>query len=178
MAEREDSPLEQLGLVSNCRLAPYNVRSVSRFNGREVQLQEFQYQVRYYEDRKLRYTPAGKKAAAADALRDKIEKQHSVKAAAKAVGVKVETPDVRKTLSAAASAYISDAEQRGANEAAEQARLVTAEFIRVVRKSNWDEILRDDVFRFHTALRNRGCEERTVANKHQRLVSWFRFLWL
>jgi len=144
-------------------------------DGEDVQVRDFQYQVRYYEDRKLRYAPAGTKAASADALRDQIEKQHSVKAAAKAVGVKVETQEIRTSLSSAASEYIHDAEQRGAMEAADQARLVTAEFIQVVRKSFIDEITRDDVFRFHSALRKRGCEERTVANKHQRLISWFRF---
>lgn len=138
-------------------------------------MQEYQYQVRFYENRRLRYKPAGKKATAADALRDRIEKQHSVKAAAEAVGVRVETVEERETLSGSAAAYIRDAEKRGANEATEQARLVSAEFMRVVRKTYVDEITRDDVFRFHEALRKRGCEERTVANKHQRLISWLRF---
>ena len=144
-------------------------------NSAETQVQEYQYQVRFYENRRLRYKPAGKKATAADALRDRIEKQHSVKAAAEAVGVRVETVEERETLSGSAAAYIRDAEKRGANEATEQARLVSAEFMRVVRKTYVDEITRDDVFRFHEALRKRGCEERTVANKHQRLISWLRF---
>jgi integrase len=144
-------------------------------NGAEAQVREFQYQVRYYENRKLHYRPAGKKAAAADAMRDRIEKQHSVKSAAEAVGVKVEVEGDRRTLSGSAAAYIRDAQKRGAAEAAEQARLVTAEFTRVVRKTYLDEITREDVFRFHEALRKRGCEARTVANKHQRLISWLRF---
>jgi integrase len=38
-----------------------------------------------------------------------------------------------------------------------------------------DEVTRDDIFRFHAALRKRGCQDRTVANKHQRLTSWLRF---
>ncbi|HEV2483976.1 MAG TPA: hypothetical protein VGT08_00420 [Terracidiphilus sp.] len=140
-----------------------------------MSVQKYQYYVRFYENRKLRYKLAGNKAAAADALRDRIEKQHSVKAAAKAVGVKVETEEERKVLSGTAAVYIRDAEQRGATEAAEQARLVAAEFMRVVHKTYLDEVTRDDVFRFHESLRKRGCEERTVANKHQRLKSWLRF---
>jgi integrase/recombinase XerD len=45
----------------------------------------------------------------------------------------------------------------------------------VVRKTYLDEVTRDDVFSFHKSLRKRGCEDRTVANKHQRLISWLRF---
>jgi hypothetical protein len=79
----------------------------------------------------------------------------------------------RKSLLAAAMAYIKDAESRGAMEAA--ARGVRDEFLRVVRKTCVDEISRDDVFRFHEALRKRRCSDRTAANKHQRLTSWLRF---
>jgi integrase/recombinase XerD len=89
--------------------------------------------------------------------------------------VKVESEEECKTLAGSAAAYIRDAEKRGATEAAGQARLVAAEFTRVVRRTYVDEITRDDVFRFHESLRKRGCEERTVANKHQRLISWLRF---
>jgi integrase len=156
---------------ANGRIRP----GYASINGKVLQVKEFQYQVRFYENRKLRYRPAGKNAAAAEALRDRIEKQYSVKAAAKAVGVKVEIEEDRKTLSGSAVAYIRDAEQRGASEAAEQARQVTDEFMRVVHKTYLDEVGRDDVFRFHSALRKRGCEERTVANKHQRMISWLRF---
>jgi integrase len=61
-------------------------------------------------------------------------------------------------------------------EAADQARLVNEEFRKLLnRKTYVDEITRDDIFRFHTALRKRGCSDRTVANKHQRLTSWLRF---
>ncbi len=147
----------------------------ARIDGDEVQVADFRYEVRFYESRKLRYKPAGKKGPAADSLRDQIEKQNTVKAAAKAVGVKVEIETDRKTLTGTAAAYIRDAEQRGAMEAAEQARLVKDEFLRTTRKTYVDEINREDIFRFHEVLRKRGCEDRTVKNKHQRLSSWLRF---
>ncbi len=38
-----------------------------------------------------------------------------------------------------------------------------------------DEVSREDVLRFHEALRKCGCSDRTVPNKHARLVSWLRF---
>ena len=44
-----------------------------------------------------------------------------MKAAAKAIGVKVQTEKMCKTLSDSAALYIRDAKQRGAAEAAEQA---------------------------------------------------------
>jgi len=156
---------------ANGRIRP----GYASIDGKEVPVKKHQYYVRFYEHRRLRYKLAGTRAAEAEALRDRIEKQHSVKAAAKAAGVRVETEEERKTLSATAAAYIRDAEQRGATEAAAQARLVTGEFMRVIHKAYLDEVTRDDVFRFHESLRKRGCGERTVANKHQRLISWLRF---
>ncbi len=75
----------------------------------------------------------------------------------------------------AAGLYIQDATNRNANEAAEQARLVTKEFMEVSRKTFVDELTRDDIFRFHRALRDRGSSDRTVANKHARLKSFLRF---
>jgi integrase len=84
----------------------------------------------------------------------------------------------RKSLKETAAAYISDAEGRNAIEAAEQVRLVSTEFIELMRKKKKaliDEIDRDDIFGFHAALRKRGCGDRTVANKHTRLASWLRF---
>jgi integrase len=156
---------------ANGRIRP----GYAHIGGREEPVEEYQYQIRYYEDRKLRYEPAGTKAGAADALRDRIEKRVSARAAAEDAGLKVEAEETRKTLLVTAAAYIRDAERRGAMEAAAQARNVRDEFLRTVRKTYVDEITRDDVFRFHETLRNRRCSDRTVANKHQRLTSWLRF---
>jgi integrase len=74
-----------------------------------------------------------------------------------------------------AALYIKDAENRGALEAAAQASNVTDEFMRVVKKTFVDEITREDMFAFHRALRKRGCQDRTVANKHSRAASWLHF---
>lgn len=52
---------------------------------------------------------------------------------------------------------------------------MTEEFIRTVRKTYLDEVNREDVLKFHTDLRKRGCEERTVAIKQTRLKSWLLF---
>jgi len=44
----------------------------------------------------------------------------------------------------------------------EQARLVGDEFLLVSRKTFVDEVTKDDVYRFHKALRERGAAPRTI----------------
>ena len=146
--------------------------------GRALAVQNFAYELRTIVNRQPAYTPAGKWAAEADAKRARLEKTTAAIEAAKGTDVQVIQKPGRKTLKDTASAYISDAEGRNANEAAEQARLVTSEFIDLMRKKKKtyvDEIDRDDVFSFHVSLHKRGCGDRTVANKHTRLASWLRF---
>lgn len=143
--------------------------------GKAERVNDFNYQVRFFEKRRLKYESAGKNAADAEALRRRIEQQTTVRAEALKVGVRVEAEQTRRTLVRSAASYIKDAEDRGASEAALQARSVSAEFLRMLKKTYVDEVEREDVFRFHKALEKRGCKERTVANKHQRLTSWLRF---
>ena len=143
--------------------------------GEAVKVADYQYQVRYYRNRDVKYQPAGTDAHKAETLRRRIELQESVKADADRVGVKVEVDQARKTLAATASAYIKDAQDRHANEAAAQSRSVTAEFIRATGRTYVDEVTRNDVLRFHAALRKRGCSDRTLSNKHARLKSWLLF---
>jgi integrase len=139
------------------------------------QVDGFVYQIRFYENRRLKYETVGRDAAEAETRRRVIAQQASAKADAIRAGLKVESQPARRNLAETAAAYIADAEGRGANEAAAQARVVSEEFLSMVRKSYIDEITREDFFKFHAALRRRGCQERTVANKHQRLASWLRF---
>lgn len=145
----------------------------------QVEFADPAYELRLYEDRQAKYIPFKSGATDADAERKKLEKSPSktaAKNAAESAGGTFVDKEDRQTLARTASAYIRDAQQRGAMEAADQARLVNEEFRKLLnRKTYVDEITRDDIFRFHTALRKRGCSDRTVANKHQRLTSWLRF---
>lgn len=145
----------------------------------QVEFADPAYELRLYEDRQAKYVPIKSGAADADAERKKLEKSPSktaAKSAAESAGGTFVDKEDRQTLAKTAAAYIRDAQQRGAMEAADQARLVNEEFRKLLNKKTYvDEITRDDIFRFHTALRKRGCSDRTVANKHQRLTSWLRF---
>ena len=145
----------------------------------QVEFADPAYELRLYEERQAKYIPIRSGATDADAERKKLEKSPSktaAKNAAESAGGTFVDKEDRQTLAKTAAAYIRDAQQRGAMEAADQARLVNEEFRKLLnRKTYVDEITRDDIFRFHIALRKRGCSDRTVANKHQRLTSWLRF---
>jgi integrase len=144
-------------------------------DGDPVKVDRYYYEVRYYENRQNQYENAGMNVSDAETLRRRIENQSTAKAVALSAGLKVEAQDTRKTLKGAAEEYIQDALDRHAAEAAAQARNVTAEFIKFIRKTYVDEVTRKDVLRFHEELRKRGCSDRTVANKNARLASWLRF---
>lgn len=143
--------------------------------GRAVPVTDGAYELRHYEDRRVVYTPAGKNAADADAQRARQEKTSTAEAAADDAGLEIVKGEERNTLRGSAAAYISDAEGRGAMAAASMARSATAEFLGLTKKTYVDEIRKEDIYRFHAALRKRKCGDRTVANKHARIVSWLRF---
>ena len=116
-------------------------------DGKAKPVEEYQYQVRYYEHRRARYLPAGTSAAEAETVRRRVEQQTTVLADARKAGIKIDLDPERSSLAQSATRYIKDAECRGANEAAAQARQVSGEFLRLVKKMYVDEVTRDDVFR-------------------------------
>jgi integrase len=143
--------------------------------GKETSYPEGRYQILVYEGSRPVYKNAGDNAADALAARDRETHLLAAKLSADNAGAKIVEEEKRTYLRRAAGLYVQDAENRNAKEAAEQAELVTNEFLDVCRKTFVDEITREDVFRFHKALRERDCSDRTVANKHARLKSFLRF---
>jgi integrase len=144
-------------------------------DGRVVKVSDWTYDLRFTVNRKTVYRPVGDSAAMAEAERVRFEIQSSVKAQAREAGIQVVESVGSKSLKAAATAYIDNALKRGASEAAEQAKLVTGEFMKLVRCVKVDEVTQDDIFAYHAWLRKNQCGDRTVANKHARLASWLRF---
>jgi integrase len=141
----------------------------------QVQVQPYTYDLRIHKGRVSGYVSVGQNAADADAERARREKLASAVAVAADAGLRVDADPERETFRAARGRYISDAEARGATEAVLQARQVLDEFALVSRRNYIDEVTREDVLRFHEALRKRGCAPRTVANKHNRLKSFLLF---
>lgn len=141
----------------------------------EVSYPDGHYEVMYYEGRKPRYKNVGDHPTDAVAARDREAYLLVARESAEVVGAKIVEEEARTYIRRAAGLYIQDAENRKAMEASEQARLVTEEFMEICRKTFVDEIVKDDVYRFHRALRERGCGDRTVSNKHARLKSFLKF---
>lgn len=96
----------------------------------------------------------------------------TAKDAAGAAGVRVVEEPNRLYLRMAALRFQDDAKNRGALEAAEVNRLVTEEFISITGRTFADEVTREDIFKFHKAMRTRGLSDRTMSNKHKRLRSF------
>ena len=133
------------------------------------------YELRFYAGRKLRYENVGKNAADALAARDAKEKLLAAKTAANEAGVQLPETPGRVYLRRAAGLYVEQRKDKRKLEAARYAELVTGEFIADCGKTFLDEVTKDDVTAYEKSLRKRGQSERTIANKHQRLRSFFRF---
>jgi integrase len=144
-------------------------------DGRPMAVHDGTYDLRFTVDRKTVYPPVGDKAAAADTKRQRFELKSAVKAQADEAGVVVIDSPESKTLKATAAAYIDNKTKNGFAEAAIQATLVTAEFMRVAKCARVDQVTQEDFFRYHSWLRKNQCGDRTVSNKHMRAASWLRF---
>jgi len=138
------------------------------------ELKEFpqgKYYLRSYREGKKVYTPV-----ASCHPRDAANTLALAQANAKRAGM------VRNPLTlvkAAVEAYKKDLGQRQKFEALEQAGVVLDEFVREVcdkaRVATVKGITREMILDFHTVLRKRGLEDRTIVNKDARLRSWLLF---
>ena len=54
-------------------------------------------------------------------------------------------------------------------------RTAVEEFLRIVGKTFADEITPEDILLHQRKLRNRGCEPRTIANRHASVTAFLRF---
>jgi len=79
-------------------------------------------------------------------------------------------------LRQAGNQYVKDRRDARKFEAAEHARLVLDEFVKVCPTPYVRSVTAQCIKDFHAALRKRGLSERTIANKHERLRSFFKFL--
>jgi integrase len=146
-------------------------------NDKRVPVGPYQYQVRYYVDRRAQYQSAGTDAQRAELLRRQIEQEQTAKAIADDAGLQVVEPDAkRETLDQAAKRYIKDRKDAKALEAAIDAELVLNGFRSVAkrrRKTYVDELVTDDIKAYLNGL---ACAEQTRFKRYKRLRAWFRFL--
>jgi integrase len=133
------------------------------------------YELRFYEGRKLRYENVGNNAQTAWTKKLAKEKLLTAKNAASDAGVTLPEIPGRVYLRRAAGLYVDDRKNNQALEAARDAEQVTGEFIADCGKTFLDEVTKEDILHYHKTLRKQGQSERTIANKHQRLRSFFKF---
>jgi integrase len=143
--------------------------------GVEMSYPDGRYELLTYKGRKPVYERAGNNAADALALQKRKSHLMVAKDSAVAAGATLVEEEQRKSIRKSADLYVQDCKNRNAIEAAMQSKLVTSEFIETCRKTFVDEVGKDDIYRFHKALEERGCGDRTRANKHARLKSFLRF---
>ena len=145
-------------------------------DGKEQHCPDGRFQIRQYENRKVVYKNVdGDLSSDAVAARDKESSLVAAKVAARAAGEKLVQQPSRIYLRKGALEFEKDALDRNALEAAQVKKLVTDEFIRTTGLTFADEVRREHVLAFHKTLRQRGCGDRTISNKHARLKSFLRF---
>lgn len=144
-------------------------------DGTEVVFADGYYALRQYQGKKLVWTRIEGGASEALAALNLARKRSSAKAAATDAGIQVVEEAGRVTLRKAALLFEDDARQQGHLEAAELNKSITADYLVATGLTYVDEVSRDSVLKFHKYLRSKGNGNRTVANKHRRLMSFFKF---
>ncbi len=139
--------------------------------GQEVEYPEGRYFLRTYTDGNKVHTP--------------IESCHprdamlALQRAQRAATADSAARNPLRYIEGAIDAYVNDLEQRKVSEMAEKARHVLGEFHEVCRKAGIMHVIsitRQHVLDFHKELRTNGNTARTIADKHQRVKAWLRFL--
>ena len=144
-------------------------------DGKERKYPEGRYQLRTYAGSRMIYRDAGENAAAALSAQTKTEHLLEAKAAAKRAGVKIEEVPGRLSLTRELNRFVQAAEDRGSTSAAAVYRTAADEFLRIVGKTFADEITPEDILLHQRGLRKRGCEPRTIANRHASVTAFLRF---
>lgn len=144
-------------------------------DGAEVAYSDGYYALRQYQGKKLVWTRIEGGPSEALAALSLARKRSSAKVAAADAGIQVVEETGRVTLSKAALLFEDDARQQGHLEAADLNKSITADFLVATGLTYVDEVSRDSVLKFHKYLRSKGNGSRTLANKHRRLMSFFKF---
>jgi len=144
--------------------------------GEEVKNDSGFYGLRYYEGSDLVFESLkGATPAAAEAARAKKEANFLATNRAKKEGVKVVPVDRKCTaLVAQLSEFLTATIGRGSIEAAEVYELACREFLEVICRRYADEIVPEDIGKFHRRLAERGMSARTVSNRHNSVKAFLR----
>jgi len=148
------------------------------YDGKETQFTKGYYELRSYSGAKMHYERLDSTHPAEAMWRlQKAQKEAKTRKAQKA--------DPLHLIQGAINAYLRDLEQRKKPEMREKAAHVLNEFKsfcveplkhgRVPTTIHTKNITREHVLGFHGWLRKRGNSERTIADKHARILAWLKF---
>lgn len=146
--------------------------------GKEVQHSTGYYELRTYDGSKPVYESL-KDATPTEAeyWRKKKAAELSARIIAKKAGIQVVPADPqRKTLADELKAFLAETVDRGSLEAAEVYEHACNEFLEVTGRQFSDEIVPEDLTKFHKALAARGMSKRTVSNRHSNVKAFLLYL--
>jgi integrase len=134
------------------------------------------YELRSFEGSKTVWKRVEGNATEALAALKETQKKATAIALAGDAGVGIIEESERKAIKAEAGKFVEAAKDRGSLEAAEIYERTLEDFLLGCRKTYVDELVHDDVVRFHRAMRERGLAPRTISNRHANLCSFFSYL--
>jgi integrase len=146
--------------------------------GKEVKHTTGYYELRFYDGADPVYEALpGASPTEAEYKRKKKAAELSARVVAKKAGVQVVPAEPqRKTLAVELKQFLADTVDRGSLEAAEVYKLACDEFLQVAGRQYADEIVPEDVAKFHRALEQRGMSKRTVSNRHSSVKAFLLYL--
>ncbi|MEO6803561.1 MAG: site-specific integrase [Granulicella sp.] len=144
--------------------------------GLEREYREGKYQLRSYVGAKMVYTDAGEHAGEAMAAREKAVHLLAAKDSAVSAGVKIVEEPSRLNLMKELRRFITATEDRGSSSAAKVYETAAENFLEMTGKTYADELTPEDILKYQRHLRKRGLSDRTVANRHQRVMAFLRHI--
>ncbi|WP_172838118.1 tyrosine-type recombinase/integrase [Terriglobus roseus] len=144
--------------------------------GVEVVYPTGRYELRSYAGTRTVWTPVDGNATVALAEQKTAQKKAAAKAVAKNAGVAVVEDSSRKVLKTWADKWVNAALDRGSLEAAELYRRTADAFLLVCSKTYADDLTHDDVLAFQRSMRSQGYADRTIANRHSHIRTFFIYM--
>jgi len=157
-----------VAMSANGRVKPNTVIA----DGVEQVFEVGHYELRSYAGSKLVWTRLTGGSTEALAALKVAQKRASAVAMAGDAGVAVVLDPKRVGLRDAAKKFSLAAFDRGSKEASEIYERTLDDFLAGCNKSYADELVHDDVLKFHGQMRKRGLSDRTVHNRHMALRSF------
>jgi hypothetical protein len=132
-------------------------------NGKEEHYPEGAYYIRFYEGGLTKYEPAGSDPVDALYQLDKANRKRAAVQEAIEAGVTVTPEAKRRPIGEAIALFIADRKAQGKDETASVATQVLGSFEEACGCNYLEELQREHIYKWFTALRDIGNSERTLA---------------